>query len=147
MRDMRAIEWKRPGEIRESSARKRFGLEQGGYRYPLRAVFQLAPAQLETLVRLDVRPQRHAQPFGACRHLREVALHDVVVEQQGRGFDVDHAGLRTSTRALLPMGTVRNTAYCQGLTEYVSQTSRMSPASRVAYSNDARQNSWTCPGT
>src|SRR6266550_5731742 len=114
---MGAIEWKRPGEIAEPPAREGLGLEQRGDRNPLRALRRLAPSQLETLVRLDVRPERDAQPFRAIGHVFQIALHHVAIQEQRRSLDVDHADLRTSTRALLPMGTVRKKTYCSGLTE------------------------------
>src|SRR5437667_12660855 len=114
---MGAIEWKRPGEIAESPAREGLGLEQRGDRNPLRTLRGLAPSQLETLVRLDVRPERDAQPFRAIGHVFQIALHHVVIQEQRRSLDVDHADIRTSSRAWLPTGPVLNTTFCRVMTD------------------------------
>src|SRR6185503_702079 len=132
MRHVGPIQWKCPGEVGESPIGECLGLEQRRDGHAVCTMRHLPASQLETLVRLDVRPQRHTESFGAAGHMLEVALHHVLMEQQRGGFDVDHAGLRTNTRALLPMGRFRNSAYCTGLMEYVSQTSSTSPACRAA---------------
>jgi len=59
---------------------------------PRAPVRDLAATQLETLVRLDVRPQRDAETLGSLCHIREVPLHHIVIEQKGRGFYVNQGG-------------------------------------------------------
>src|ERR1044072_7182386 len=58
VRDVREIERKCPCDVGEPAAGKRLGLEERGDRDALRAVRELATSELETFVRLDVRPQR-----------------------------------------------------------------------------------------
>src|SRR5689334_327852 len=145
--DVRRIERECPGEIGEPAARERLRLEQRGNGDSRCTVGELPAAQLETLVCLDVRAQRDVETSGSLRHVLEIVLHHVAIEQQRGGFDVEHHVLRTRTRALLPMGRTRNSAYLSGLIEYVSHTSSFRPACCAANAKEARQNSWTCAST
>ena len=116
--DVRRIERKCPGEVRETGAGERLRFEQRGDRQTTGAVRDLPFGQVDTLVRFDVWPQRNAETRSSLCHVREIPLHHVQVQKQRRGLGrdpVDHEGLRTRTRALLPIGTRRNRAYFRGL--------------------------------
>ncbi len=118
VRDVGRVEGKRPGQVREPGPGHGLGLEQRRNREAAGAVGQLPLGQVDALVGLDVRSQGDAEATRALRHVREVPLDDVEVQEQCGGFGgdpVDHEGLRTRTRALLPIGTCRKRRYFTGL--------------------------------
>ena len=51
---------------------------------------QLQVPELDALVRLGVGPQCHTELSGTLRHMVQVMLHDVEVEQQRRGLEIVH---------------------------------------------------------
>ena len=85
---VRRVERERPGDVGESRGGERLRLDQRRYRDARRTVAQLALAQLETLVGLDVRPQRDAEVLGALGHADDVALHHVEMEEERGRFEV-----------------------------------------------------------
>src|SRR5207237_10692237 len=60
------------------------------HREPTPARRALETTQLHTRVGLGVRPECDAELPSPRGHVREIALDDIQVEQEGRGFDVVH---------------------------------------------------------
>src|SRR5258706_14040931 len=114
---VRQVERECPGEVGEPGQREGLCLEKRGDGDSLCTVRELPAPQLETLMGLDVRPERHAELASTVGHVLEISLHHVAIKRQGRGFNAEHQVLRTSTRALLPMGRMRNSVYLSGLIE------------------------------
>ena len=79
--NVRRIERKRPREVGEATAREDLRFEERGYGDSLRPKRHLPASQLETLVRLDVRPQRDVELLRAASHGVEVPLHHIAIEQ------------------------------------------------------------------
>ncbi len=75
----------RPGEVVEAVVGEDAGLVQRRNGEAGDAQGALALGDLDALVGLDVRAQRHAEAGGALGHAAQVALQDVEVEEEGRG--------------------------------------------------------------
>src|SRR3989441_6823673 len=88
MGNVTRINGKRPRQVAEPGAREHLRLDQRRHGEPARPVLELQATELYALVRFGVRPQRDAELPGPRGHVREIALDDIQVEQQGRGFDV-----------------------------------------------------------
>src|SRR6266566_3200327 len=94
LRNVGRIERECPRQLREAAARERRRFEQRGYRDALCPQRQLAAAQLETLVRLDVGTEGDVETPGSLGHGLQVPLHHVAIEQQCWSVDVDHRSRR-----------------------------------------------------
>jgi len=66
--------------LREAGVRERLGFAQGGDGNPGRPVPELAPGDLDGLVRLRVRPQRQAAARGAAGHRPQVLVQAGLVD-------------------------------------------------------------------
>src|SRR5207245_512603 len=82
------IDRERPGEVVEPGAREHLRLDQRRHGKPTRALLELETTELHTLVGLGVRPECDAELPSPRGHVREIALDDIQVEQEGRGFDL-----------------------------------------------------------
>src|SRR6185295_1518854 len=141
--DVRRIEWKRPGEVGEPRAHERLGFEQRRDGQAAGAVGELPLGELDTLVRLDVGPQRDAESPRSVCHVREVPLHHVEVEQERGSFGL-HSIWRplTSTRRIRSIRPEPPTN--ADANQLVSPTTH---APNVAESSPARSNPGTSQAT
>src|SRR5439155_8979083 len=74
--------------VAEPGAREHLRLDQRRHGEPARAVRELPASELHALVRPGVRPQCDAELPSAPGHVREIALHDIEVQQERRRLDV-----------------------------------------------------------
>src|SRR2546428_8347201 len=88
MGDVARIDRERPGEVVDPGAREHVRLDQRRHGKPTRTLLELETTELHTLVGLGVRPECDAELPSPRGHVREIALDDIQVEQEGRGFDL-----------------------------------------------------------
>ena len=79
-------------DVVEARGRQGFGLARLLDADADRAGADLQPGDRRALVHLGVRAQAHAALAGEGRHRREVALHRVEVDHQGRRVDIGDGG-------------------------------------------------------
>src|SRR5438132_10100271 len=140
MGDVARIDRERPGEVAEPGARDHLGLDQRRHGEPTRTLLELETTELHTLVCLGVRPECDAELPSPRGHVREIALDDIQVEQEGRGFDlvdvhvspslfpfpvISRRGDRKSTRLNSSHTVISYAVFClKKKTEYNTKISR-----------------------